>query len=282
MHETLLTLILLTLAWVVFYLAAVVLRLDRRGLEIHPLYALYKSTRLNAFIERMGRLSPRLWRTLGNIGVAASFLEASFMIYVLALNLYRFIFRPELAVQVEPLIPGLTIRLESLPWFLAAAGFVILLHELSHGVQCAVEGVPIKSSAILLAVFTFGGAVEPDEGAMEAAGMMSKMRIFAAGSLTNLATGVILYLVFMFFAPLLPIQLLIFLWWVYFLSVNVALINMLPLYPLDGGQMMRAYADSLRQGGKILQNIAMYGSLLLIVSNLVLSLLKFGLTPLPF
>jgi len=243
---------------------------------------LYKSTRLNAFLERTGRRSPRLWRAVGNIGVAASFVEASVMTYVLLLNLYRFIFRPELAEQVAPLIPGITIRFVSLPWFLASAGFVILVHELSHGIQCAVEGVPIRSSALLLAVLTFGGAVEPDEEAMEAAGMMSKMRILGAGSLANLVTGLVLLLVFMGFGSLLPTPLFIFLWWVYFLSINLALVNMLPLFPLDGGRMLKTYLDSMRRGGRIIQNVASYGVLFLLASNVVLSLVRFGLVPLPF
>jgi len=217
---------------------------------------------------------------VGNIGVAASLGEVAFMTYLLFLNLYRFVYAPERASPVMPLIPGVTIRLESLPWFLAAAGIVILTHELSHGIQCVVEGVPIRSSALLLAVVTFGGAVEPDEKAMEAAGMMSKMRIYAAGSLTNLATGLLLIVVFILFGGLLPAAVYIFLQWIYFLSINLALMNMLPVYPLDGGQMLRTYVGSMRRGGRVLQHVAMYGFLALMASNLILSLIKFGLIPL--
>ena len=250
------------------------------GFEVHPLYAIYKSKRLNAFLERTGRRSPRLWRVVGNIGVAASLGEVAFMTYLLFLNLYRFVYTPELASPVMPLIPGVTIRLESLPWFLAAAGFVILTHELGHGVQCVVEGVPIRSSALLLAVITFGGAVEPDEEAMEAAAMMSKMRIYASGSLINLATGLLIIVILMLFGGLLPAAASIFLQWVYFLSINLALMNMLPIYPLDGGQMLRTYVSSMRRGGEALQRTAMYCFIALMVSNLVLSLIRFGLIPL--
>ena len=200
------------------------------------------------------------------------------MTYLLFLNLYKFAYVPEQASPVMPLIPGVTISFESLPWFLAAAGFVILTHELSHGVMCVVENVAIKSSAILFAVITFGGAVEPDEEGMEAASMMSKMRIFAAGSLTNLTTGLILIVVFMFFGNLMPVAVVIFLQWVFFLSINLALVNMLPVYPLDGGQMLRTYLNS-KGRGVLLQRVTMYGFLALIASNLLLSLIKFGLRP---
>ena len=266
--------------WVVFYFAAVLLKLERYGFDVHPLYAMYKSTRLNSFLERTGRRSPGLWRVVGNLGVAASFGEVAFMTYLLFLNLYRFVFAPERASPVMPLIPGVTIRFESLPWFLAAAGVVILTHELSHGFQCVVEGIPVRSSALLLAVITFGGAVEPDEEALEAAGMMSKMRIFAAGSLVNLATGLLVILLFGLFGGFLPSVVSIFLHWVYFLSINLALVNMLPVYPLDGGQMLRTYLTSTRKGGRALERVAMYGFIALMASNLVLSLIRFGLIPL--
>ena len=35
-----------------------------------------------------------------------------------------------------------------------------------------------------------------------------------------------------------------FLNWLYFISTNLALVNMLPVYPLDGGQMLRAWLST--------------------------------------
>lgn len=279
MNNIIFTLSLILIAWVIFYMAANILKLQRFGLEMHPLYALYKSTKLNAFLERLGHSSPRLWRVIGDMGVVTTIGEVVFMTYILFLNLYRFVFVPERASPVVPLIPGVTIRTESLPWFLAAAGFVILVHELSHGVQCVIEDVKIRSSAVLLAIITFGGAVEPDEESMEAANGMSQMRIFASGSFTNLVTGLLLIVIFSFFGGSLPDALSTFMQWLYFLSVNLALVNMLPIYPLDGGQMMKTFVASMRGKGVILQRVAMYGFLALVASNLVLSLIRFGLIP---
>ena len=213
-------LILLTL-WLLFYLAAEALKLQRFGVEVHPLYAIFKSKKLNSFLERTGRRSPRFWRVLGNVGVAASFGQVAFMTYLLFLNLYRFMYTPEQASPVMPLIPGVTIRLESLPWFLAAAGVVILTHELAHGIQCVVEGVSIKASDLIVAVITFGGAVEPDEEEMEAASMMSKMRILASGSLTNLITGLVVLTVFFVLGNQLPAVAGVFLQWLYFDGLGV-------------------------------------------------------------
>jgi len=223
---------------------------------------------------------------------------------------------------VQPLIPGVTISSSSLPWFLLGAGVVILTHELGHGLMCVVEGIPVKSAAVMFAVITFGGAVEPDEEGMERASTMSKMRVFAIGSMINLLTGLLTILVFMAFsyrmppwlvslfnlfyiaaivlatlnrlpgvaalvllAPIvasfvlvLPEQALVFLNWLYFISINLAMMNMLPIGPLDGGQMWRTFTAGLR-GGLVMQRATTYGFVGLVLMNIGLSLATFGLIP---
>lgn len=272
------TLALVLVAWLVFYLAAKRLRLDERGWVLEPYYALYKSTRLNDFVKRIADLSPGFWRVLGNVGVAASVGQVSFITYILVKNLWSFFYAPEQASPVQPLIPGVTISVDSMPWFLLGAGIIILTHELGHGIMCYVEGVKVKSTAVMLAVITFGGAVEPDEESMEQASLMSKMRIYAIGSLINLVTGLLTIPLFIAFGRSMPVQLIIFLNWVYFVGINLAMMNMLPIGPLDGGQMWRTYTERL-EGGAKLQSLATYGFIVLILSNISLSLAKFGFVP---
>ena len=272
------TLALVLIAWFIFYFAAKRLKLDKKGWVVEPYYALYKSTRLNELLKRIGERSPRFWRVIGNIGVAASVGQVSFITYILVKNLWSFFYAPEQASPVQPLIPGVTISVNSMPWFLLGAGFIILTHELGHGIMCVVEDVKVKSTAIMLAVVTFGGAVEPDETSIEQASLMSKMRIYAIGSLINLITGLLTVPVFIAFGRSMPVQLIIFLNWIYFVGINLAMMNMLPIGPLDGGQMWRTYTERL-EGGKQLQSIATYGFIALILSNVGLSLAKFGFVP---
>ncbi len=68
--------------------------------------------------------------------------------------------------------------------------------------------------------------------------------------------------------------------WLYFISTNLALVNMLPVYPLDGGQMLRAWLATREGWGVWAERAAMYGFLALIGGNLVLSLIRFGSVPL--
>ena len=103
------TIALIVLVWFVFYGLIKLLKVDSPDLEISPFYALFKSTKLNKFIERLAMWNPRFWRILGNIGVALSIGEAAFASWLLSANLLRFFFRPDEATPVQPLIPGVTI-----------------------------------------------------------------------------------------------------------------------------------------------------------------------------
>jgi membrane-associated protease RseP (regulator of RpoE activity) len=276
--DSLTTLTLFIAAWFVVYGVLKLTKIDRPDLEIQPLYILFKSTRLNNFISRLAAWNPKFWRVIGNIGVVSSIGQASFATWLLTNNLLRFIFKPEQATPVQPLIPGVTISISSLPWFMLAAGVVILTHELSHGIQCVLEGVKVKSSAIMLAVITFGGAIEPDEEELTKSSIMSRMRIFAAGSIVNLITGLLIIIIMTSFRGLMPDFLGLFLSWLYFISINLAMMNMLPIGPLDGGQMWRTFTDTLPRGKQI-QTIATYAFIVLILGNIVFSLNMFGLVP---
>jgi Zn-dependent protease len=266
-------------AWIIFYFIAKQIKLDEKGWDIAPLYALYKSTSLNKMIKRLANWNPTFWKTLGNIGIAVSIGQAGYITYILVRNVWNFIFIPEQASPVQPLIPGVTISVNSLPWFLLAAGIIILTHELGHGLMCIVEGVRVKSAAVMFAVVTFGGAVEPEEEDIKAASIWSRMRIYAIGSVINLLTGLLTIPVFIALGRVLPLQLIIFFNWIYFVSINLAMMNMLPIGPLDGGQMWRDFTQRFTNG-QSLRTGATYGFIGLILLNIVLSLSQFGLVSL--
>jgi membrane-associated protease RseP (regulator of RpoE activity) len=264
--------------WLLFLGAVKYLKLEREGFEVSPYYAIVKSTVLNKLITRLANVNPRAWRIFGNVAVASAVGQSIFATYLLASNLHAFIFRPEAAGAVQPLIPGVTISTNSLPWFLLAAGVVILTHELMHGVQCVIEGVKVKSAAFLYAVITFGGAVEPDEETLKQATLMGRLRIYASGSLINISLAMLVILLGTALGEATPLPLAIFLNWLFFVSLNLAVMNMLPLGPLDGGQMLRDVTAGLKYGKQI-QQLATYSVLILIGGNLLLSMGRFGFIP---
>jgi membrane-associated protease RseP (regulator of RpoE activity) len=276
--DSLTTLAIMLGAWCVFYAAVKIFKIQRDDLEVSPVYVLFKSTKLNGLIARLAGWHPTVWRVLANVGIAASVGQAAFASYLLLNNLLKFFFKPEAATPVQPLIPGVTISAASLPWFFLAAGIVILTHELSHGIQCIIEGIKVKSAAVMVAVITFGGAVEPDEEEMNKASLLSRLRIFASGSIVNLITGLLIIPIMIAFGGSMPDGVNLFFSWLYFVSINLAIMNMLPIGPLDGGQMWKAVTEKLPQG-KLIQNAMTYICLGLIVGNIVFSFNLFGLVP---
>jgi len=269
---------IIIVGWIIFYIIAKALKFEEKGWVIQPYFALYKSTRLNNLIKRLAQMSPKTWKIVGNIGIAASIGQVLFLSWILISNLWNLVYVPEQATPVQPLIPGVTISYNSLPWFLVAAGVVIFTHELAHGIMCNIEGVPVKTSAILFAVITFGGAVEPDEESLKEASLMSKLRIFAGGSIINLMTGLLMVVLLVFLGRAMPFYVAMFVWWTQFVALNLSMMNMLPIGPFDGGQMWREYTNKF-SNGKLFQSIATYGFLALILGNIGLSLIQMGWTP---
>jgi membrane-associated protease RseP (regulator of RpoE activity) len=269
---------IIIVVWMMFYIIAKALKFEEKGWVIQPYFALYKSTRLNNLIKRLAQMSPKTWKIVGNIGIAASIGQVLFLSWILISNLWNLVYVPEQATPVQPLIPGVTISYNSLPWFLVAAGVVIFTHELAHGIMCNIEGVPVKTSAILFAVITFGGAVEPDEESLNEASLMSKLRIFAGGSIINLMTGLLMVVLLVFLGRAMPFYLAMFVWWTQFVALNLSMMNMLPIGPFDGGQMWREYTNKY-SNGKLFQSMATYGFLALILGNIGLSLMQMGWTP---
>lgn len=79
------------------------------------------------------------------------------------------------------------------PWLISI--FVILVaHEFSHAIIARREGIRVKSLGYgFLAILPLGFA-EPDENQIERAPSLKKTRIFAAGSWSNIVTGVLVIL----------------------------------------------------------------------------------------
>ena len=143
-----------------------------------------------------------LWRTLGNTGIVVGVGLMAYAIYQLGLNLFNLLFHVEAATSVQPVIPlpGLTISWESFPYLVLAISLVLATHELAHGIATRVDNVPLKSAGVFIAVVLFGGFVEPDEEQLEKASNQTKMRVYAAGSFSNAALGLVVLLLFANFA----------------------------------------------------------------------------------
>jgi membrane-associated protease RseP (regulator of RpoE activity) len=190
------------LIWGCIYLAGRAVKAERFGFILSPLYFMYKTTALNEWIGSLAEKRRGLWRTLGNVGIAVGVGLMIYAIYQLGLNLFNLFFHVEAATSIQPVIPlpGLTISWESFPYIVIAISLVLATHELAHGIATRVDNVPLKSAGVFVAVVLFGGFVEPDEEQLEKASNQTKMRVYAAGSFTNAAVGLVILLLFANFA----------------------------------------------------------------------------------
>jgi membrane-associated protease RseP (regulator of RpoE activity) len=68
--------------------------------------------------------------------------------------------------------------------------------------------------------------------------------------------------------------------WIYLIMVNLAIFNMLPLYPLDGEAFIyNILKEKLKMGLKLIRTVLNAFSLSLIGLNIALTFMKYGLTP---
>ncbi|MEM2339137.1 MAG: site-2 protease family protein [Nitrososphaerales archaeon] len=76
-----------------------------------------------------------------------------------------------------------------------------------------------------------------------------------------------------------PMPIALFLFWVWFLSFNIGLFNMLPIYPLDGDGFINAILSSKfsDRNRKVLRVIINVFTMLLLAINLLISIINYGL-----
>lgn len=202
MDPTIAALLFYALIWIGVYIGGKVIKAERFGFVLSPLYFMYKTTALNEWIGSLAQKRRGLWRTLGNAGIATGIGLMAFAIYQLGLNLFNLFYHVEAATSIQPVIPlpGLTISWESFPYLVLAISLVLATHELAHGIATRVDNVPLKSAGVFVAVVLFGGFVEPDEEQLGRASNQTKLRVYAAGSFTNAAIGLVVLLLFANFA----------------------------------------------------------------------------------
>ena len=274
--------ILVGLFWATIYSLSLILPLKKYGLQVKPLYLAYKTKRFNIALNGVTKRFKRFWLVIWNIGVASSIGLMIYSMYILISNLINFFYIPEKAGPTVLLLPGITIGLQSLPFFLVALAVVMIPHEVAHGIASRLENIEIQSAGILMVFLLFGAFVEPDEDQLSRAGLVSKARVYGAGSLVNLLTAVSTIIILGIVRwDLLPLRIADYLsnqlFWIGLLSLNVAIFNMLPLYPLDGDGFLITLVEALKKGsGSKVRVIMSALSFLVLAANATLTFFRFG------
>ncbi|MFX1353898.1 MAG: site-2 protease family protein, partial [Promethearchaeota archaeon] len=160
-----------------------------------PLLALFKTKRLNKFIRRISEKRPKFWRVFWNIGILVSFGLMIYALYFFFINFINLIFNPSIEQAIVPLIPGVTIDLPTLFYFILPLLFVVTTHEFAHGISASVDGVEIKSTGVMgvgiFFIIGFGAFVEVNEWELNSSkyNRNTRFRIAAAGTYINAITA---------------------------------------------------------------------------------------------
>lgn len=108
----------------------------------------------------------------------------------------------------------------------------VIAHELAHSLVGRANDIPIKS----ITLFIFGGVAQM---AKEATSPGAELKMAAAGPLCSLVIGGSFGLLWLFM-PNMPQPIAIMILWLAYINVALAIFNLIPGFPLDGGRVFRS------------------------------------------
>ncbi len=124
-------------------------------------------------------------------------------------------------------------------WWMGFAGAIglflsVIFHELSHSIVARHYGMPMKG----ITLFLFGGVSEAHEEPRDA---KTEFLMAIAGPLSSLVLALIFYIIYMAMkSQALPTAVYGVIGYLAAINVILAIFNMLPGFPLDGGRVLRS------------------------------------------
>jgi len=169
--------------------------LKRYGVVLEGAAILLRTERFNSIIQRLGARFKKYLLVYGSLSVVAGTFLAAYGTYMLHVNAWLLAVGATGAAPTHPIIPGITVGFEALPYLALAFLVTLIPHELTHGLVLAAEKLKVKSAGVMLFLVLPGGFVELDEDKLAKARLSTKLRVFASGSFTNLIVGLIIVLI---------------------------------------------------------------------------------------
>jgi len=110
----------------------------------------------------------------------------------------------------------------------------VITHELAHSILAIRNNIPVKE----ITLFIFGGVSQITK---EATTPRAELSIAIVGPLTSLAIAGIFYGLHLLLAATNQILAASSMWWLAWINVFLAVFNLIPGFPLDGGRIFRAF-----------------------------------------
>ena len=174
------------IAWVVIFVTAKVLKLERFGFTIKPYSLTYKNYKVQSALSKMLTRTKRGIRVFADVSVVAGFLMMGFAFWFLLANISNYFVEPTEFAELTVLIPGVTLTSASaILYFLLSIPIVLVVHEGAHGIVATLEKIKIKNGGFAIFIALFAGFVEPDEEDFDKAKKISRLRVIGAGATSN-------------------------------------------------------------------------------------------------
>ena len=216
------------IAWVVIFVTAKTLKLERFGFTIKPYSLTYKNYKVQSALSKMLTRTKRGIRVFADVSVIAGFLMMGFAFWFLLSNISNFFVEPTEFAELTVLIPGVTLTSASaILYFLLSIPIVLVMHEGAHGIVATLEKIKIKTGGFAIFIALFAGFVEPDEEEFDKAKKISKLRVIGAGATSNVLFAFVLGAILLtnpLFALILPEP---FLEWFYDAPDGVGIISII-------------------------------------------------------
>ncbi|WP_435366052.1 site-2 protease family protein [Haloarchaeobius sp. DYHT-AS-18] len=154
------------------------------------------------------------------------------------------------------------LRQGTTPWLIGAAAAVglfvsVTLHELGHSWVALRYGLTIES----ITLWIFGGVASMASIPRE---WNREFWIAIAGPITSVLIGVVCYILLQIIPTSLPIVLFV-VGWLAVVNVTLAIFNLVPAFPMDGGRVFRALLARTRPYGQATRIAARVGVIFAIV-----------------
>ncbi|MGH9761721.1 MAG: site-2 protease family protein, partial [Blastocatellia bacterium] len=144
----------------------------------------------------------------------------------------------------------------------------LLAHEMSHCLVALAKGLPVRS----ITLFIFGGVSRIEKDATSAA---TEFLVGVVGPLSSFVVALGFLVVSGVFDPRSPMGAMCF--WLWLINVWLAVFNMIPGYPMDGGRVLRAaiwaVTDNVNKATRIAARIGQFFGYGMIVFGIGFALL---------
>jgi membrane-associated protease RseP (regulator of RpoE activity) len=165
---------------------------EKRGVERGPLTLIFRWRRGLEVIDRIAKKRERLLKKLGTLAVYISAPLILLVVVSLFISASHILKTPDAPPGIAPILSIVVI---------------LVFHEIFHGFLARAENIPLKSLGIFALTFIpLGAFVEPDDLELEKKPAMSKLRVYAAGSMGNFIAaflfGIVLASLLLGIAPL--------------------------------------------------------------------------------